>query len=487
MMGADAGFLYAETERQPSTTPIVVVLRPGPGPDGEVRPLTGDDLRAHVEARLDLLPSFRRRVERVPFGLHHPELVDDPDFDLGYHVRHVALDGAGALDAFVAARAEEVLDRRHPLWRATLVDGLHDGRQHLVLQWSHALADGTAARTTLRRLLTDVDPGELAAVRRAEPFRPAPVRRGALLADGLRDLLRSLLLLPRLVWRASRRFDAVKARRAASAVATPEAADTPVTRLNDAWSGRRRHAGRRVPLAPILRVKAAAGATVNDVFLAMGAGALRSHLAATGDLPERPLTVNVPVSTEPDHPAGAPDRQHGNHFSNFLSSLATDVDDPVERLRVIRATTAEGRAQLDVLGATTLVGLLDHLPPLLAEPGARWMAAQKREHPERADYSVLLSNVRGAADPFRFTAPSGATVEVERITVLGTTFDGTGLSLVGWTYGDQVELSALSDAEAVPDPGAVLDGMVAALDELAGALGVAGVEEREVAGATPQR
>lgn len=484
MMGADAGFLYAETERQPSTTPVLVTLRPGPGPDGEVRPLTVDDLRAHLEARLDLLPVFRRRVERVPFGLHHPVLVDDPDLDLGYHVRHVALDGPEALDRFVAAAAEEVLDRRHPLWRATLVDGLWDGRQHLVLQWSHALIDGTAARTTLRRLLTDVDPDEAAAVRRAEPFRPEPVRKAALLADGLRDLLRSLLLLPVLLWRARGRFEAVKARRAASPVPTPEQADTPVTRLNDAFSGRRVWAHHRVRLADIRAVRAAAGVTVNDVFLAMAAGALRRHLG--DDLPEAPLTVNVPVATEPEHPAGTPDRQHGNHFSNFLSSLATDVEDPLERLRTISATTREGRHQLDVLGATTVVGLLDHLPPAIAEPGARWLAEQKREHPERADYSVLLSNVRGADERYRFTAPSGAEVEAEALTILGTTFDGTGLSLVGWTYGDDVELTALADPDACPDPAAVLDGMVAALDELAGALGVA-TREEVVAGAAPER
>lgn len=474
MGGADAGFLYAETEVQPSTTPVVVILRPEPGADGSPpRALTVDDLRVHVEARLDLLPSFRRRVERVPFGLHHPVMVDDPDFDLGYHLRHVTLDDGSddALDALVTDLTRERLDRRHPLWRIVLVDGLHDGRQILVLMWNHALADGTACRTTLRRLFTDVDPEELAAVRAAEPFRPEPVRRSRLFTEGLSALLRSILWLPVLLWRARRRSAAADARREAAGVRVPQQADTPVTRLNDAFSGRRRVARARVPVADVRRVKDAAGVTVNEVFLAMAAGALRSRLLATEELPDAPLTVNVPVAAEPPHPAGTPERQWGNHFSNYISTLATDRADPVARLGVISAVAGEGRAQLDVLGATTVVGLLDNLPAAVAEPGARLIARQKREHPERADYSVLLSNVRGSDAPCRFTGPDGP-VAVERLSVLGTTFDGSGLTLVGWTYGDSVELTAVSDPDAEPDPGAVLAGMIAALDELAVALGV---------------
>ncbi len=473
MGGADAGFLYAETEVQPSTTPFVVDLRPTPGPDGVVRPLTIDDLRAHVEARLDVLPSFRRRVERVPFGLHHPVMVDDPDFDLGYHLRHVTLDDPSdaGVDAYVTGLATQLLDRRHPLWRIVLVDGLHDGRQVLVVLLHHAVIDGTASRTTLRRLLTDVDPAEEAAVRAAEPYRPAPVRRWRLFVDGLRDLLGSLGVLPGLVWRARRRARAADARRERAAVPVPQQADTPVTRLNDAWTGGRRLARDRVPLADVRRVRAAADASVNEVFLAMAAGAVRARLQATGDLPDAPLTVNVPVSAEPPHPPGAPDRQWGNHFSNYLSSLATDVDDPVARLARIGEVTREGRAQLDVLGPTTVVGLLDQLPAFVAEPGARWMAADKRAHcDERADYSVLLSNVRGSDAPYVFTGPHGP-VEASRLSVIGITFDGTGLTLVGWTYGDQVELGAMSHVDAEPEPSAVLDAMKAALAELESALG----------------
>lgn len=481
MKGADAGFLYAEDEVQSMTTPIVVVLRPASG-----RPLTIDDLRAHVAARLDLLPSFRRRVERVPFGAHHPVLVDDPDFDLGYHLRHVTLDdpSPAGVEAFAAAQQEVRLDRRHPLWRMVLVDGLHDGRQALVLLWSHALADGTACRTTLRRLLTDVEPAELAAVRAAEPFAPAPVRRIQVFRDGVADLLRSLLALVLAVRRFSQGSKAVAARRAEAPVVVPEQADTPVTSLNDAWSGRRAVATSEVPLADVLRVRAAAraavpGVTVNDVLLAMASGSLRSWLG--DDLPDAPLTINIPVSTEPAAVAGVPDRQWGNHFTNYLSSLATDVDDPVERLRRISAVAKEGRLQLDILGPTALVEMLDHIPACVAEPGARAMGRDKQaKATEKADYSVLLSNVRGSDAAFAFTSGS-ETVAVERIHVFGMPFEGTGLSLVGWTYGDRIELTAMSDVDAVADPAPILAGMVASLASLSDAL------EEEVVGAKAQR
>jgi WS/DGAT/MGAT family acyltransferase len=399
--------------------------------------------------------------------------VDDPDFDLGYHLRHVTLDDPSeeGLLRYVGESASTLLDRRHPLWRLVLVDGLHDGRQALLMHWSHTLADGTAGRTTIRRLLTDIDPDELAAVRAAEPYRPAPIRRRTLLVEALGALLRSLLVLPALLWRLRRRTAEVEARRAEAPVVVPKAEDTPITTLNDAWSGRRRVARATVPLDDVRRVKDRAGATVNDVFLAMAAGALRRHLDADGALPDAPLTVNIPMSTEPERPPGAPERQMGNHFSNYLASLATDVDDPVERLHAIRASAREARRQLEVFGPTTLVELLDNIPPALAEPGARWMAADKHAHAgERTDYSVILSNVQGTAAPFSFTTPAGP-VSVERTSVFGMVFDGTGLSLVGWTYGDHVELTAVSDADAVADPAPILDGMAAAHAELDAALG----------------
>ena len=334
----------------------------------------------------------------------------------------------------------------------------------------HALADGMALRATLRRLLTDVDPAERDAVRAAEPFRPAPVRRRQLLAGAASELGRSLTRMVVLLVRIARRSKVVAARRASAAVRVPEAADTPVTRLNDAWSGRRRAASTSVPLADVIRVKDAAGATVNEVFLAMAAGALRTYLRSTGELPEVPLTVNIPVSVEPAHPVGTPDRQWGNWFANYLSNLATDVEDPVARLRAVGAAATEGRAQLEILGTTALVELLDAIPAFAAERGARWLSAQKREHrTERADYSVLVSNVRGADAAYGFTTGSGP-VSVERTIIYGMPFEGTGLSIVGWTYGDHVELTAMSDPDAVDDLAPILDGMVAALAELEAAV-----------------
>ena len=378
-----------------------------------------------------------------------------------------------AVDALVAGLAEERMDRRHPLWRFVLVDGLRDGRQVLVLVWNHALADGTACRTILRRLFSDVDPAERAAVRAAEPFRPEPVRRVRLLTDGLSALLRSLCLLPLLLWRARSRSAAADARRESASVRVPTQADTPVTRLNDAFSGRRRVARRQVPLADVRRAKDAAGTSVNDVLLAMAAGSLRARLLAADELPgpaadgERP---GVGRASPPGRRPRAPVRATTSPTTS--PAWPPTWPTPCPGSGSSSAVAREGRAQLDVLGPTTVVGLLDNLPAAVAEPGARLIAAQKREHRDRADYSVLLSNVRGSDAPFRFAGPAGPVV-VEHLSVLGTTFDGTGLTLVGWTYGDTVELTAISDPDAEPDPAAVLDGMVAALVELGTALGVA--------------
>ncbi len=457
LSGEDAGFLSMESPDQAMNTIAVGTFGPGD-------PITLDDVRRHVAGRLDQLPSFRWRIVPVPLGLHHPVAVRDPEFDLDFHLRHVALDPGESLDDRFARLAERHLDRRHPLWQLTLVDGLPDGGQALILKYHHALADGVAAFTTFSRVFSDAPTDPIPGV--ALPWTPEPMpTRFALVVSAVLDHLRSLLALLALAGRAKRGFDAVKARRASAAVAVPGfQGEAPNTALNRAFTPGRAYARAELPLAEVRAAKDAAGTTLNDIVLATVAGGLRSYLAERGELPARPLLASVPVSYEAHD---APVRQAGNRFWSFTTSLATDVDDPVERLRTISEVAAEAKGQLAALGEDVMPALLDHVPPLVADPGAKALVARLREAgpDDLVDANVLISNIRGPSEPWQLFGR-----QVVDLFIDGPPSNGVGLNVMLWSYGNRLLLGILAFADALEDPAALTRHLEASFAELHAAI-----------------
>ncbi len=457
LSGEDSGFLSMEGPEQAMNTIAVAVLR---GPDGSPTALTRDDVRAHLERRLDQLPSFRWRIVPVPLGLHHPVCVRDPEFDLDFHVREAWLDEGETLDERFASLAERHLDRRHPLWQATLVHGLPDGGQALVLKYHHCLADGVAARTIFERVFADHDtppiPGE------ALPWAPEPIPSApALILLALLDHLRSLLGLIVLALRTAEGAKAAKARREVAQVPVPDfAGAAPNTAINQAFSPERAYARAALPLGDVKRVKDLAGTTLNDVVLAVVGGAAARYLADRDEHPARPLLASVPVSYEaPD----APLRQAGNRFWSFTTSLHTDLADPAERLAAISATAREAKAQLDLLGPELLPAWLDHVPPLVSKPGARAMVERLRAlgPDDLVDANVLVSNIRGPAEPWHLL---GATVE--DLYIDGPPSNGVGWNVMLWSYGDRILIGVLAFAGSLVDPPALTGHLEDAFGEL---------------------
>jgi WS/DGAT/MGAT family acyltransferase len=459
LSGEDAGFLSMEGPEQPMNTIAVGVLR---GSGGAATTLTRHDVRAHLERRLDELPSFRWRVVPVPLGLHQPVCVRDPDFDLDFHVREETLDDGEALEERFARLAERHLDRRHPLWQATLLHGLPDGGQALVLKYHHCLADGVAARTTFERVFSDAEtppiPGE------SLPWRPERIPGAlALVVLALLDHLRGLLRIPGLAVRTARGTAAAKARRTQAQVAVPDfSGAAPNTSYNDAFTVGRTYARAAISLDDAKRTKdlVGDGTTLNDVVLAVVAGASRAYLAERGELPTRPLLASVPVSYEP---ADAPVRQAGNRFWSFTTSLATDVADPVERLRAISATSREARAQLELLGPDLLPAWLDLVPPAISRPGARALVERLRAlgPDDLVDANLLISNIRGPAEPWTLLDAT-----VEELWIDGPPSNGVGLNVMLWSYGDRLLLGVLAFADGLRDPMAFAGHVEAAFAEL---------------------
>lgn len=456
LAGSDAGFLFVEA---PTMTSVCVDLLELDTPPAGAAPLTVHDLAEHLAERLHLVPSLRWRLEAVPLGLHHPEWIDDPDFDLGYHVRQArvaAPGGPAELDALLAEVLPGLLDLRHPLWQVVLVDGLAEGRQALVFRFHHAIADGAALLRTLD-LLFGPHGG-----RPPEPIDrrgPTPPKRRTVLRRAFAAQLRNWWRAPRLLRTTLRRFKAVEARREEATVAVPRAMDdAPPSILNASFTAERTYARAILPLDRLQVVRRSAGTALSDVVLAVVAGGLRTYLGARDQLPDRPLVANVPVANDPP---GAPPRQHGNRFANFFTTLATDVADPRERLAAIAAGSTEAKLQLDVQGRDTLPDWLDRLPPAIAAPAARGLARRSAKHPESADFSVLVSNVR-ATDP-DWTVGGRRVVHAY---MSGPVADGAGLNVTITGFGGNLHLAVVATPDAVAEPRELVQAFAAALDEL---------------------
>ncbi len=459
LSGLDAGFLALESREQPMQVMALAVLGPADDSEAPVR-ITLDDVRQHLACRLDVVPAFRLRVHPVPFGLHHPVFVEATEVDLDHHLGSATLPAPGGpreLDLLCASRAESSLDRHHPLWHLTLVDGLDGGRQALVLEIHHCLMDGAAMLTTLSRLFSSATAQREVPRLRWHPERfPGPCR---LVLDAVADQCRTLPGLPELVRKTKRGTDAIRARNASSAIAVPRpGADTPPCSLNAGFTSERRYARASLPLADVKLVKDVAGVTVNDVVLGVVAGALRDYLVKRRDLPGRPLVANVPVGIET---SGDPSRAVGNRLARLATSLATDVAEPWARLQMISMVTRESKRCLDLIGREVIAEWLELVPPVIARAAVRRSHRRRRGHPDRLDSNVTISNTRGPARRWSF----GPGV-VEEMYISGPPNSGVGVTFVVWDYAGALLVGILSFADSVEDPGELASGLSRSLSEL---------------------
>lgn len=441
LSGLDALFLELETVEQPMQIGVVGLLRSYTGGS-----LTLEDLRHHLAARIDQLTAFRCRVIPIPLGLAHPVMVKDPDFDLKNHLHQAVLPGPGKLEELDAACAQlfsSCLDRDRPLWRITLIDGLADGRQAIVLEVHHALMDAFAIRTTLTRIFSEEEPAAC-----PSPWLPGRMPgRVQLFVGALAFDVRVLARLPRLVARMSQATRAVRRRQAQATVKLPmPRVDVPLSDINLGFTPGRRFTWVSLSLEDILVVKDVAGVTVNDVALAVVGGTLRGYLHARGALPDQPLVAFVPVGMEK---STVIPRAQGNRISGLTTSLATDVADPWERLHRISAVSAEAKACLDLMGPELSVDRVECIPPILMRRLVRRNQAAWRRSGEgrmMLDANVVVSNLRGPSACWRL---GSAVVEKMCVAAPGT---GIGVNFFLWDYAGHLMFGVESFSDSIDDP-----------------------------------
>jgi len=465
LSGLDAGFLYMETPTLHMHTLKISVLDTSTMPGG----YSFDRVKQELQRRLHLLPPFRRRLVEIPGGLHHPLWIEDPDFDLDHHVRSIRAPAPGSHHEFCAVISEiasRPLDRHRPLWEIWVVEGLPDGRVGFVAKIHHSVADGVAAAELLANVLTpDAEAG--APPPPARPWQPERVpSKLALVWGALVAIVTGYLSLPRLLRSTARGLRAVtkvRKRHAGEGTSPPTPFATPNTRFNGALTPNRIFAATTLSLDDVKTVRQAFGATVNDVVLAVCAGSLRRYLSGHGELPDKPLVAGVPVAI----PGGdGPRRLHGNAVSNMFTSLRTDLEDPVERLRAIHEITAAAKEVHQALGAEMLAAWSELTPP---RPFAAWMRFYSRRHladRHRPPINLVVSNVPGPREPLFI-----AGARLAELYSVGPVLEGIGLNITVWSYLDALEFGLVACREAMPDLWDVADGLHDALGELVKAAG----------------
>lgn len=446
--GIDAGFLYMETPSQHMHTLKIAVIDPAGAPTG----YSFEAVKQVMRDRIHLLPPFRRRIVEVPFRIHHPVLIEDPDFDLDFHLRRVGCPAPGSLREFcelIGDIASRPLDRTRPLWEIWAVEGLEGGRVGFVSKIHHALADGLAAAALLANVM-DAVPG--AAVAPAAPFRPerVPPPR-AMLLRALADLLADLRGLPALLRRTFRALAAVQRHRRTAETPPPLPFTAPKTSFNRALTPHRTFATVPLSLADVKAVRQAFGGTVNDVVLAVCAGALRRYLSDRRELPSKPLVAGVPVATDTEP------RLSGNRVSNMFVALPVQLADPIARLRAIAEVTKQAKVVHGMLGPEMLAEWSQRTPP---RPFAWFMRLYSRRRwasRHRPPINLVVSNVPGPPQPL-----SIAGARLETLASVGPVLEGIGLNITVWSYVGEMNFGIIACREHVPDPWVLAD----ALEEL---------------------
>jgi WS/DGAT/MGAT family acyltransferase len=385
----DAMFIDAEDQDENTSMAIAsVAVFEGPAPAHE-------EVMALVADRLPAVPRYRQKLRTVPFHLARPVWADDPDFDLGYHVRRTALPEPGKrrqLADLMARVMSQRLDRDHPLWEYWVVEGLARGRWALISKVHHCMIDGVGGAELYRVLLAPSpglarppagppasqppSPGSLAAQAAADVLR-LPGRQARALGDAVADPGRTMRQLA----------DAARA----VARLTPSLWPAVPSSLSGTIGQHRRYAWTKASLEDVKTIKGALGGTVNDVVLAAISGGFRALLLGRGEEP-RPHEVPslVPVSVR----ARGDEGSFGNQVSATVTNLPVHIADPVERLAAVRAEQDSLKASHEALIGQALTALGQYS----AYPLTSWLVRKAFSLPQR-EIVTVTTNVPGPQRP----------------------------------------------------------------------------------------
>jgi diacylglycerol O-acyltransferase / wax synthase len=446
----DASFLTNESSASHMHVGAVLIFE-GPPP-------TYEDFLEHVSSRLEVVPRYRQKLTFPPLRSGRPIWIDDPNFNLEYHVRHTALPKPGGeeqLQRLVSRLFSQQLDRSKPLWELWLVQGLERKRFALINKTHHALVDGVAG-IDITTVLLDLKPVPEPA-HPDEDWTPRPEPSGVeLLAKGVRDVAGAPLGLGRRIANTTPHPEPA-ARNAAHALeglgefAWALANPAPQVPLNVEVGPHRRYAWVRSDLETFKRIKNALGGTVNDVVLTVVAGALRSWLQKRGVRTEGlELRAQVPVSIRAEDERG----RLGNRIAAMRAPLPVYVADPVRRLGIVREAMDGLKASKQALGAEVISRFNDFAPPTLLAQSARINFSTRL-------FNLIVTNVPGPQIPLYVLGR-----ELDEFFPVAFLPPHQALAIAIVSYNGEITFGLLADYDSMEDVDEIAEGISAAIAEL---------------------
>jgi diacylglycerol O-acyltransferase / wax synthase len=454
LSGLDASFLYIESPTVPLHVCSVVEVDTSTIPGG----YNFDRLRNDLALRIKALPEFRAKVADSQLNLDHPVWVEDKDFDLSRHVFQIGLPSPAGREelAYVCAHIASVpLDRIKPLWEMWVIepaadaDAHEDGRLALMIKVHHSAVDGVTAANLISKLCS------------LEPDSPPPdpvegpgdATELEIAAGGLvRFLTRPLQLAKVVPATVSTIVNTVSRARSGGAMAAPFTA--PATPFNAEVTAERNIALAQMDFEDVIRVKNRFGVKVNDVVLALCAGALRGFLRDRGELPDKPLVAVVPMSVH-----GWTDRPGRNQVSGMFCNLQTHIEDPGERLQAIAEAGARAKEHSRAISPTLLLDVTQ--VAVRAVFGAILGLLAHTPLPHTPIHNVIISNVAGPPDKLY-----GLGAEIKGLYPLGPIFHGSGLNITVMSLSGKLNVGIISCKKLVGDLWDLADRFGTELDEL---------------------
>lgn len=462
------GAVYLAAEDSRTTTHTAALITLDPGPDGE---LSMDHLRELVAGRLHLIPPFRWKLVPVPLGVDHAYFAEDPHFDLDFHLRELALPAPGSdeqLKDQVARLFSRPLDRTHPLWEMYLIHGLEGGRFALLTKMHHAIVDGISGAEILGTLLSNspdvVDTDAPVAMRAPKPIPGEWEMLGRGLLGLTKRSVKSLATAPavlanieelpllgtlpgaNLMGRAASAF----AGKQAVGVDKPTVGKAPRTSFNGRISAQRRIGFATLGLEDVKTVKSSFGVTVNDVVMAVSAGAVRRWLLEHHELPGEALHAVVPVSVRTKEESGT----YGNKVTAIVVPIPTQLADPRERVRQTHEAMRAAKDYHHAVPANLLQDATQFFPPALLAQATRAMTGMAARPGATPAMNLNISNVPGPQKPLYC-----AGARVETMVPLAGISDGMGINITVMSYCGRIDIGIVADREQVPDVQRIADWM----------------------------
>ena len=437
--GQDATFLYAESPTSPMHIATLTIV------EGSIE---FNDFKKIVASKLHLIPKFRKKLLHVPLNLDYPYWVDDPNFDIDLHINRLKLpDPANwkTLREMTSAIFSSPLDLRRPLWTIDFIEGLDEvsqvpkGSIAIVSKIHHVMIDGSSGVSLMSILFDNNEENKDKKPAAPKPYEPEPLPDEVrLLIKSTYDFFKNPLKVPKLIGETAYTFLKVKMNHQLrpKRISLKSNYSTPRTIFNESVSPKRTWGTAILSFDRINNLRKIMDVSINDLILAICAGAIRRYLEEREKLPTQPLVANVPISIRVKGEA----QKMNNQISNMFVKIATHIKNPLERLEYIQEQTNLGKSRHKAVGAKALSKMADAVPFGLANLAAGLYTRYNIKEFHKPPFNVTITNVPGPQNPLFLKGH-----KVVGIFGLTPVLDGFGLIIAAFSYNGLVSITTTSN------------------------------------------